>query len=599
MRCRIEKCSFFTGFYFRMSIKRLGPYIIQDVLGRGGMGTVFRAIDENNDNDEVAVKVLSAAYADDDHFRSRFESEIKTLLQLDHPNIVRLLGHGEEDGNLFFVMELVTGKSLHALQKTGHRFSWQEVMGIAMDVCAGLQHAHYRGIIHRDIKPANLLRTESGTTKITDFGIAKLFGAERLTAHGGAIGTADYMSPEQATGVVVTERSDLFSLGCVMYALLSGRPPFAEKNIQSTIQSLTTKQATPLHRLSPETPTEFEDLIDRLLQKDPANRFGTAQALNRRLVDLLQLIKQEAEAQTAVELDMDSDSDEYELSPEDKTMGGMEITQKLGVDTMADASDFEAPAEHTIVEDQKEDFYKVVERKKRTSADEYEAKGNGPVWPFAVAMVVVLVLIIWGISSTLLSQPNADQLYETIVSSELPRKQDCEDFVARFPDDSRVDRVEAMLTEIESRKLEKELSMKKRLRGVKSLYPIEIQLLDAVESRKNNPVEAVEKLDALIRIYDGDNELTTEESEALASAFFHRKRIQDQADAFVEKYERDIQRALKRAEAAIADQQYDKAKDIYLGIVRSFSSQNWARKWTEQAALELEKMELEQNKDNQ
>ena len=106
-----------------MSIKRLGPYLIQDVLGRGGMGTVFRAIDENNDNDEVAVKVLAAAYADDEHFRSRFESEIQTLLQLDHPNIVRMLGHGEEDGNLFFVMELVTGKSLHALQRTGHRFS--------------------------------------------------------------------------------------------------------------------------------------------------------------------------------------------------------------------------------------------------------------------------------------------------------------------------------------------------------------------------------------------------------------------------------------------------------------------------------------------
>ena len=580
-----------------MGIKRLGPYLIQDVLGRGGMGTVFRAIDENNDNDEVAVKVLSAAYADDDHFRSRFESEIQTLIQLDHPNIVRMLGHGEEDGNLFFVMELVTGKSLHALQKTGHRYTWQEVIGIAMDVCAGLQHAHYRGIIHRDIKPANLLKTETGTTKITDFGIARLFGAERLTVHGGAIGTADYMSPEQAKGALVTERSDLFSLGCVMYSLLSGRPPFAEKNVQSTIQSLTTKQATPLRRLSPETPTEFEELIDRLLQKDPNERFGTAQALNRRLVDMLELIKAEAEAQTAVSMELDSDSGEYELSPAEVTMGEIEVTQKLGVDTLEVPEDESSDSGKTVIEDQKEDFYKVVERKKKSSADEYEERNNETIWPFALAMIVVLGLMIWGISATLFSQPDADELFEQITSSDVPKKQDCVDFVARFPEDPRVVRVESILTEIESRKLENQLSLKKRLRGIKSLHPIEILLNDAVAARRDNPVIAREKLEALIQIYDDDDCLSAEESEVLATAFFFQKRIRDQAESFVEKNGDEILRAMERAKSLSSSGAYSKARRIYTGIQRSFADQNWAAEWVGKAKDEFDKIVDKKDKD--
>lgn len=574
-----------------MSIKRLGPYLIQDVLGRGGMGTVFRATDETNNNDEVAVKVLSAAYADDDHFRSRFESEIQTLLQLDHPNIVRLLGHGEEDGNLFFVMQLVKGKSLHALQKTGHRFLWPEVIGIAMDVCAGLQHAHYRGIVHRDIKPANLIQAEDGTTKITDFGIATLFGAARLTAHGGAIGTADFMSPEQAQGKLVSERSDLFSLGCVLYALLSGRPPFAEKNVQSTIQSLNTRDPSPLRKLAPDVPQEFEELINRLLEKKPENRFGTAQALNRRLVDMLELIKAEAEAQTAVSVELDDDSDEYILAPDDVTVASNDFTQEIGVDTIPVPTSVGASqaADQTVVEP-KEDFYKVVERKKKSSADEADRHSHGPVWPYLAGMVVVLGLIIWGMTGALFSSLSAEELFQKISESELPQQDDCEEFLERFPDDKRVDRVQSILTEIESRKLEKQLTIKKRIRGVKSLYPIEILLLDAIEIRKDNPVLAIQKLDALIGIYDGDEDLTAEESEVFASAVFHRRRIQSQADSFIEKNKSDVERALKRALAFTAQGLPSKARAIYNGIILSYAGQDWAVPLVRDAKAELAKV---------
>ncbi|MEC9091971.1 MAG: serine/threonine-protein kinase [Planctomycetota bacterium] len=573
-----------------MSIKRLGPYLIQEVLGHGGMGTVFRAIDETNDNVEVAVKVLLAAYADDDHFRSRFQSEIQTLLQLDHPNIVRLLGHGEEDENLFFVMELVTGKSHHMLQKAGHHFSWQEVIGIAMDVCAGLQHAHYRGIIHRDIKPANLLKTNLGTTKITDFGIAKLFGAERLTAHGGAIGTADYMSPEQAQGKLVTERSDLFSLGCVMYSLLTGRPPFAEKNIQATIHNLTTKDPVSLRKLAPETPTEFEDLINRLLSKQPEDRFGTAQALNRRLVDMLQLIKSESEAQTSLLLE--AESDEYVLASEDKTVDSLTATRKIHVGTVANVETPEKSdwGNQTLVENEKSGFYKTVNRKKRDSADEYQLRANGPLWPSITGMAVVLALMIGGILWTLVAQPDANQLFQQISESELPQTKTCEEFIKRFPNDERTVQVRLILAEIQSRKLEKKLAIKKKLHGVTFLYPIERLLLEALEKRKSNPVVAVQKLQTLIGIYRGDEELDNVELDALSAAIFQQERIQVQADDYIEKHTADIRRALQRAAKTTVRGSPSRSRLIYCSLIESFENQSWARDLVDTAKQELDQI---------
>ena len=181
-----------------MPFEQLGPYRIERTIGRGGMGTVYSGV-HTETGQNVAVKVLSVLLGENERFRERFQIEIETLEKLDHKNIVRLIGFGEHDDHLFYSMELVEGRNLQQELRTGRRFQWREAARIGMQICDALKHAHDHGVIHRDLKPSNLLYTSDEHIKLTDFGIAKLFGASHMTADGSALGTADYMSPEQAT----------------------------------------------------------------------------------------------------------------------------------------------------------------------------------------------------------------------------------------------------------------------------------------------------------------------------------------------------------------------------------------------------------------
>jgi serine/threonine-protein kinase len=260
----------------------MGPYRLDKVLGRGGMGAVYAAVNEAT-GERAAVKVLNPVLADDLNFRERFKSEVETLKKLLHPGIVRLFAYGEQDDYLFYVMELVEGRSLQDELIAGRRFNWREVVRVGIDVAGALKHAHDRGVIHRDLKPANLLIDSYDHVKLTDFGIAKLYGGTNLTADGGVLGTADYMAPEQAEGKQITARCDLYSLGSVLYALLTGRPPFAGKSLPEVIQGLRFERAIPLRRLNPDVPEEFEKIITQLLEKDPQKRIPTAVALMHRL----------------------------------------------------------------------------------------------------------------------------------------------------------------------------------------------------------------------------------------------------------------------------------------------------------------------------
>ena len=246
------------------------------------MGTVYAGVHEET-GQRAAIKSLSVSVEADDNLRERFLTEIETLKKLKHPNIVELYGDGEDNGLLFYVMELVEGKTLQEQLQAGVRFDWQQVVRIALDVCQALKHAHDRGVIHRDLKPANLLRTPDGQIKLSDFGIAKLFGATQLTAHGSVVGTADYMAPEQAEGNPVTNRTDLYSLGAVLFTLLARRPPFTGSSLPQVFHKLRCEEAPPVRRYAPHVPAELELIIQQLLKKDPNERIPTALTLSNRL----------------------------------------------------------------------------------------------------------------------------------------------------------------------------------------------------------------------------------------------------------------------------------------------------------------------------
>ena len=261
-----------------MQVDRLGPYRIGKQLGRGGMGAVFAGLDE--EGQPAAIKVLATGLGRDAGFRERFEAEIETLRKLRHPNIVRLMGFGEEDGVLFYAMELVDGRSLEDDLKAGRKFEWPQVVRFGVTLCGALRHAHDRGVVHRDIKPANLLLTKDDDIKLTDFGIAKLFGATGMTSAGGILGTAEYMAPEQADGRPVGHRADLYSLGAVLYTLLANRPPFVGKSIPELLHMQRFATPEPIRRFNADVPEEIDQLILQLLEKDPERRVANAVLLS-------------------------------------------------------------------------------------------------------------------------------------------------------------------------------------------------------------------------------------------------------------------------------------------------------------------------------
>lgn len=268
----------------------LGPYKVERTLGRGGMGSVYKGVHARS-GEVVAIKVIAAGVASQPRFRRRFEAESQTLQRLKHPNIVSLKGVGEERGLLFYTMEYVDGDSLHDLLRKYKKLPYEDVVEIGIQTTAALKHAHDLGIIHRDLKPANLMIDRHGRVKLTDFGIAKLFGSDDMTAVGAVLGTADYMPPEQAEGKSVTVKSDLYSLGAVLYALVCGKPPFSGKSIPEVLYAVRYNPVTRLEEQVPEVPRDLSELVHQLLEKEPSRRPPTAMVVGNRLKALQQGLK--------------------------------------------------------------------------------------------------------------------------------------------------------------------------------------------------------------------------------------------------------------------------------------------------------------------
>lgn len=275
--------------------RRLGHWVIERELGRGGMGTVYLAhrdpapASEADGPAQAALKILAPELAKEPGFLHRFQREVDALARLSHPNIVHLHEAGSDDGISYYAMEYVDGQNFEELLYERRRLPWSEVLDMALQVCPALKHAHDHGVIHRDLKPQNLLRTSAGIVKLTDFGIAKIFATRQLTATGGLVGTAEYLSPEQAAGKSVTARSDLYSLGAVMYTLLTGRPPFQGKGMMDLLHKHIYSRIERPQRLVPEIPHELDEIICRLLEKDPAHRPANGYLLQRELLSVQRL----------------------------------------------------------------------------------------------------------------------------------------------------------------------------------------------------------------------------------------------------------------------------------------------------------------------
>ncbi len=267
-----------------MSVETLaeGRYRVEDVLGRGGMASVYLARDGELER-PVAVKVLAEHLADQPGFRDRFLREARLAAQLSHPNIVQVFDVGEEDGTPFIVMECVEGSTLADELRARGPLEPEEVVDLALQICGGLEQAHAAGLVHRDIKPQNLLLRPDGTVKIADFGIARAAETTRLTQMGSVLGTAAYLSPEQALGEEVTASADIYSLGCVLYELLTGRTPHVFKTLPELVVKHREEAIQPLRELRPEVPERLEAAVMHALARNPQYRPESAAAFAEEL----------------------------------------------------------------------------------------------------------------------------------------------------------------------------------------------------------------------------------------------------------------------------------------------------------------------------
>jgi hypothetical protein len=273
---------------------RLGPYRVLQVLGAGGMGVVFRAEDPQLAR-PVALKAILPGMASSENVRQRFLREARAAAAIKHDHIVTIYQVGEDRGVLYLAMEFLEGQSLDGrLQRQG-KLPLAEVLRIGREMALGLAAAHKRELIHRDIKPANVwLEGEGGRVKILDFGLARTAGEEgQLTQQGAIVGTPAYMAPEQAQGKSVDGRCDLFSLGCVLYRMACGEPPFKGTDLISTLMAVATEEPRPPHELNRTLPKTLSDLILSLLAKEPTGRPASAQAV----ADALQRIVEQVSRQ--------------------------------------------------------------------------------------------------------------------------------------------------------------------------------------------------------------------------------------------------------------------------------------------------------------
>ena len=615
-----------------MPLQKLGPFKFDRILGRGGMGSVYAGVHEQT-GEKAAIKVLAAHLADDVNFVERFKVEVETLKKLLHPNIVQLFAYGEEDGNLFYVMEMVEGRSLQDELQAGRRFTWREAARIGIDVAKALKHAHDRGIIHRDLKPANLLIDDQDHIKLTDFGIAKLYGGTQITADGGVLGTADYMSPEQAEGKQSTSRCDLYSLGSVLYALLTGRPPFSGKTLPEVIQGLRFEKPIAIRRLNLDVPEEFESIIMQLLEKDPQKRIPTAVAVAKRLKAMEHALSMETrvgeellEPLDPEDLD-DADDEDLRLAPESgmsapsasltsnsissrpttplpqsggpdgRTVNaGMASQAGRGNASAADDVDLGPPLQRRT------HFTTVSEAELRQSGSRRDADEPAiSSWIWIAGLLLAVAIFGLGVVWYANRPPSADQLYAKVkavadegdVQKLIDSETDLQNFLAHFPDDPRTAELRQFQEEIELSRLQKRFELRARRIGASdALSPIERAYMEGVRLTATDPVAALAKFQALVDVYGsakdlGDSPLQRRTNQqCIDLARKQIERLKDANSKISREQRKAVQEQLDRA-AKLAKADRPAADKIWRGIVELYSNKPWADDLVKQASDHL------------
>ena len=260
-----------------------GRYELRRVIGRGGMAEVHAAYDHTLGR-EVAIKLLLERFREDETFTRRFQDEARHVARLNHPNLVAVYDTGADQGQPYIVMELVEGRSLQQAIAAGG-LTEDRALEVVADVCSALSYAHERGLIHRDIKPGNILLADDGSVKVTDFGIARAVDNETVTRTAAVLGTAAYLSPEQAQGREIDPRSDLYSLGVVLYESLTGQQPFAGDSPVTVAYQHVQEQPRPPRELDPSISPAAEAIAMRALAKNPVNRYQSAGEMRTDLVN--------------------------------------------------------------------------------------------------------------------------------------------------------------------------------------------------------------------------------------------------------------------------------------------------------------------------
>jgi predicted Ser/Thr protein kinase len=265
-----------------------GRYRLEARIGTGGMSSVYRAIDETLER-PVAIKLMNREIATDSDQLERFRREARAVAQLSHPHIVGVIDYGEDQGRPYIVLEYVEGETLKERIRRNGELDVSEAVAYAIEIARALGCAHARHIVHRDVKPQNVLIDEEGSAKVTDFGIARSLDDEGLTADGRVLGTTDYVSPEQALGHDVTGQSDLYSLGVVLFEMLTGTVPFSGENQVAVAMKHVREDLPDVQALRPEVSASLAAVIDRATAKDLHERYRSDEELIADLEDVLAL----------------------------------------------------------------------------------------------------------------------------------------------------------------------------------------------------------------------------------------------------------------------------------------------------------------------